>query len=312
MGGGSWDTKKFANYTKSSRGITLDFSGGYDTSHISDQEFFKARTINDALNPYNVMRECRDSAEHPCTIPVILALDVTGSMGTAAKTCASKLNVIMTKIFEDKEVKDVEFMIVGIGDFKYDNCPLQASQFESDIRIAEQLDQLYFEGGGGGNGFESYSAAWYFGLHNTDLDCNKRGCKGIIITMGDETLNPYIPAIGRKTTFEKVLGKSIENDIETKELYEQARQKFDIYHINVEHCHDDFEAIKRSFAILGENYRSSTIDNLADNIIDIIKNAAKNRESNSEDFVVPVETEDEVKTPVGFTANVNDKGEITW
>ena len=64
---------------------------------------------------------------------------------------------------------------MGIGDLAYDYAPIQASQFESDIRIAEQLDKIYFEGGGGGNNFESYTAAWYFGVHNCKLDCWNRG-----------------------------------------------------------------------------------------------------------------------------------------
>lgn len=89
-------------------------------------------------------------------------------------------------------------MIMGIGDLAYDGCPIQVSQFESDIRIAEQLDKIYFEFGGGGNSFESYTAAWYFGSRHTKLDCLNRGKKGIIITMGDEQLNPYLPLKGRR------------------------------------------------------------------------------------------------------------------
>jgi hypothetical protein len=129
------------------------------------------------------MRLCCDSEEHPETVPVILALDVTGSMGKAAEKIAKKLNVIMTKLFG--EVKDIEFMTIGIGDLAYDSYPIQATQFESDIRIAEQLGKIYFEFGGGTNPYESYTAAWYFGLHNTELDCWKRNKKGIIVTIGD-------------------------------------------------------------------------------------------------------------------------------
>ena len=41
---------------------------------------------------------------------------------------AKQLNIIMTKLYE--KVKDVEFMVMGIGDFAYDRYPLQVSQFE--------------------------------------------------------------------------------------------------------------------------------------------------------------------------------------
>ena len=44
------------------------------------------------------------------------------------------------------------------------------SQFESDMRIAEALDKIYMEHRGGGNAYESYTAAWRMGLNRTSLD----------------------------------------------------------------------------------------------------------------------------------------------
>lgn len=220
MGGGAWTTSAYNNYVKNTRGI--------DASNITSDkvnQFYTANSIDPALNPKGVkFRECRDSEEHPNTIPVILALDVTGSMGSACAAVARQLDKIITGLYED--VKDVEFMVMGIGDFAYDRAPLQVSQFESDVRICDQLGKIWFERGGGGNGFESYTAAWYFALNHTQLDCWNRGKKGIIITMGDEPLNPYLP--GRDIT--RVFGYGGE-DIDTIELYKQVTEKFDVYHI---------------------------------------------------------------------------------
>ena len=234
MGGGSWTEEKFRDYSKS-MGRTVNLRGVTETKCVDVSQNFKQRRLADALNPLNVMRECRDSDEHPNTVPVILALDVSGSMGDTANEVAAELNTIMTELY--KEVTDVEFMIMGIDDFVYDNVPLQVSQFESDIRIAEQLDQIYFERGGGPNRWESYSAAWAFGATQTDLDCWKRGKRGIIITMGDEELNPFLP----RPEYEKVTGQkgcfqTNDKDIDTLAVYEAAKQKYDIYHINIEHC----------------------------------------------------------------------------
>ena len=266
MGGGSWTTTSFVNYSTRTRGCTLDSLGNLDTS-MSNQEMFKARSIDPALNPFNAMRECKDSDEHPETLPVILALDVTGSMGQAAVEVAKKLNVIMTKLYE--EVKDVEFCIMGIGDLYCDHGPIQISQFESDVRIAEQLDKIWFEFGGGGNFWESYTAAWYMGSRHCDLDCWKRGEKGIIITIGDERLNPYLQheALMCQT------GDELEADIKTNDLYEEASQKYNIYHIHVNHNNDwDKKNIKKSFEILGQNFKEVTMDNIADAIVEIISN----------------------------------------
>lgn len=221
MGGGAWTTSAYSSYMKTTKNI--DDVDCLNSRSVN--QFYTARHIDPALDPKGVkIRECRDSEEHPNTIPVILALDVTGSMGSACAAVAKQLDKIITGLYAD--VKDVEFMVMGIGDFAYDSAPLQVSQFESDVRICDQLGKIWFERGGGGNAFESYTAAWYFALNHTDLDCWKRGKKGIIITMGDEPLNPYLP--GR--AFNRVFGYDGQ-DVDTVELYKQVTEKYDIYHI---------------------------------------------------------------------------------
>ena len=180
MGSGSWTSSSFCSYSSTTKGATLDSLGKLTGSGVaSNQSIYKQSQIHADLFPKDITRECCDTEEHPNTIPVILALDVTGSMGSAAVEVAKSLNLIMTKLYS--EIKDVEFCIMGIGDLYCDHAPIQMSQFESDIRIAEHLDKVYFEFGGGGNAYESYTAAWYMGLYHTKLDCWKRGKKGIII-----------------------------------------------------------------------------------------------------------------------------------
>lgn len=267
MGSGSWTSSAFVNYSRATKKIVLD--DGTLSSSYTAQDLFKARRIQPELNPYQVVRECCDTEEHPNTVPVILALDVTGSMGSGAAEVAKKLNEVMTKLFD--KVADVEFLVMGIGDLAYDKAPIQASQYESDVRIAEQLDKVYFERGGGGNSYESYTAAWYFGLRHTSLDCWKRGKKGIIITMGDESLNPYLPA----RALSRVTGDSLEGDIETSNLYKQATEKFDIYHLAVDDRSTSYtwyaDDIKKSFGryldsehlkVVGLNDITSTIVNI--------------------------------------------------
>jgi len=56
-------------------------SFGYYTK--SANEIFSQRTINSSMNPHGVnIRESRDSNDHPNSLAIILALDVTGSMGS--------------------------------------------------------------------------------------------------------------------------------------------------------------------------------------------------------------------------------------
>ena len=276
MGYGSWSSSSYDNYTKTTYGVSaMNFADADYTA----QEMYKSRSLAKVLDPKNIMRECCDSEEHPESFPVILALDVTGSMGGASVKVAQRLNEIMTDLYADPDVKDVQFCIMGIGDLAYDWAPIQMSQFESDIRIAEQLDKVYFEAGGGGNHFESYSAAWYMGVNHCKLDCWNRGKKGVIITMGDELPNPYLFSEG----LARSTGDKLQGDIETKELLAEALTKFDIYHIAV----DDKESSYRWYvdrgiddkwkALLGDDhYNVSNLDNLSATITGIIKNCAKN------------------------------------
>lgn len=269
MGSGSFTTSSFRSYS-TSRGRTVDAKGTVTSDSL--QDFYQQTHIHKDLNPYKVVRECCDSEEHPNTIPVIIGLDVTGSMGKACVKTAQSLNTIITSLYD--KFDDIEFMIMGIGDLAYDHAPIQASQFESDVRIAEHLDKVYMERGGGGNGFESYTAAWYFGLYHTKLDCWRRGKKGIIITMGDEPLNPYLP----KCPLSKVTGDNLEADVETKDLYELTKEKFDIYHIAIDDFDDCYYRYKtridKTFKeVLKEDYKISTLDELPSTIVKCIENS---------------------------------------
>lgn len=274
MGSGSWSSRSFSDYTTTTKGMAVaDF---IDTS-FSAQELYKARRLSAVLDPKNVMRECRDSEEHPNTLPVILALDVTGSMGDSAVKVAQKLNEIMTELYNDTNAQDIEFCIMGIGDLYCDSSPIQISQFESDIRIAEQLDELYFEGGGGGNSYESYTAAWYMGVNHCDLDCWKRGQKGIIITMGDELPNPYLPKNGRYCGLAEATGDKLQDDVLTEDLYQQVTEKFDVYHISIDDKESSYSWNNRRnnldehwTELIGDHYSVANLDNLATRIVEIV------------------------------------------
>ena len=265
MGYGSFSSSDYRDYSVS-RGKYYDA----DSGRVSGQHF-EARKIDSSLDPKLFkIRECANNEEHPNTIPVILALDVTGSMGSACKETANALGVIVGNLY--KKVKDVEFCIMGIGDLAYDQAPIQMSQFESDVRIAESLDKLFMEHGGGGNSYESYTAAWYMGLKRTKLDCyDKQGRKGIIITMGDETLNPYLPV--DKLNYH--VKASEQGDVETRSLYDMAKEKFDIFHIAIDDTATQYRyyktGIEQTFGeLLGERLKVATLQTLAKTIEDCI------------------------------------------
>lgn len=208
-----------------------DFSAK-NTRGKSTREVFNRSSIKQTMDPRGVtMRESRDSAANPKSTPIILALDVTGSMGMIADHIAREgLGTLIEIILDRKPVTDPHIMVMGVGDVHCDAAPLQVSQFEADIRIAEQLKDLWLEGGGGGNQHESYTLPWYFAAAKTDIDSVKDGRKGILFTFGDEECPPDL----RAEQIKRVLGDKVKKDMTAKELFDMVEEKYTVYHVVVE------------------------------------------------------------------------------
>ncbi len=221
MGTGAWSSRDWESYTR---------SRGY-TDRSTANEMYRARTISPLLEPRNItFREARDSFEHPLSTPIILGLDVTGSMGTVLEVIAKKLNYLITELYQRQPVTDPQIMVMAFGDVECDRHPLQVTQFESDIRIAEQLNSVFFEQGGGGNGGESYTLPWYFAARHTRTDqFEKRGKKGFLFTIGDEN---YLPIL-RKEAIRQFIGDSSERDLTAQELLQEVSRQYEIFHLMI-------------------------------------------------------------------------------
>jgi hypothetical protein len=219
MGYGSWSS---SNYVAT--------SADYRTQ---TREQLFSQTIAKDFDPKGVtVRESCDSDDSPESNAIIVALDVTGSMGFIAEHIAkNSLGTLVEGILETKPVSNPHIMMMGIGDINYDDAPLQVTQFEVDIRIAEQLTDLWLEGGGGGNNYESYDLAWIFAAHKTKIDCfEKRGKKGYLFTIGDE--EPPITANAQN--IKNVCDLTIQQGTDAKDVLAAAQEKYEVFHIIVE------------------------------------------------------------------------------
>jgi hypothetical protein len=221
MGGGS-----YSFVSRSAREEDL----GYKTK--STQEIFKQRSINNAMNPSGiVVRESRDSKEHPNVVSIILALDVTGSMGTIPHFLVKEgLPNIMASIINGG-INDPQLLFLAIGDHECDNSPLQVAQFESSDELLDKwLTDVYLEGGGGGNSGESYLLAWYFAGFHTSIDCfEKRGQKGFLFTIGDEPTLKSVP----KRALQNIMGDGQYDEFSADMLLEKAREKYHCLHLHI-------------------------------------------------------------------------------
>ena len=192
-------------------------------------EVFQRTSCNPKFDPrYIGVRECFDSDEHPNTTPIVVGLDVTGSMGYLATQIATEsLNELIMKLYSTGVVTDPALMCAAYGDYK-DSAPLQVTQFESDIRIAEQLLDLYFENCGQTKVVPT--CLWEFLSRHTNIDAvNKRGEKGFVFTIGDgakirkdlvaDTVTRGVGDIDYRLTRERILA--------------EVQEKFHVFHIMV-------------------------------------------------------------------------------
>ena len=210
----------------------------YDThSHIRSatnyNQVFKGSRMKNEYNPslMKLPREACDSVDCPHSRGIIYCQDVTGSMGDYSLSLIKNEFPRLIKLTHESVSYDPHIMYMGVGDVEFDSAPLQVTQFEADLRMLEQLQEIYIEGGGGSNPYESYILPWYFAGNHIEMDCyKKRGEKGFLFTFGDELPTPHLTA----SQLSKVFGKDelIQTRMVTAEdCLEMASSKFYCYHV---------------------------------------------------------------------------------
>lgn len=228
---------------------------GYKTKSV--HEIFsqsKEQRIHESMTPKGVLlRECRDSDTHQNTVPIILALDVTGSMGSIPHQLVKEgLPTLMGNLIQ-KGVKDASLLFLGVGDHECDRYPLQVGQFESgDAELDMWLTRTYLEGGGGGNAGESYFLAHYFAARHTDTDAfKKHGKKGFLFTVGDEPFLTSIPA----SAIKEIMGdkETIQGSINYADILAEAQKTYNVFHIHILHSNQARESFQVWKDLLGQN-----------------------------------------------------------
>lgn len=199
-----------------------------DRASASRTEVFAQRGCHPLMDPRGLkMRESRDSADHPNSLGIVFALDVTGSMGDIPQILATRELPTFMTLLNACGVADPQLLFMAIGDATSDKAPLQVGQFESTAELMDQwLTWSYIESGGGGSGEESYELAFYMVAQHTDMDCwVKRRKKGYLFITGDEL--PY-PSISRHQ-IGTLVGDSLDEDIAIEEAIAAAAETYHVF-----------------------------------------------------------------------------------
>lgn len=247
MGFSSWSDREFTTYATQS---------GYRSTNKVEAVFTNWTARDDMLLKNIRVRESRNSEIHPRAVPIILGLDVTGSMGVYAMQIAQNvLPEVISGLINDGEIASPHIMVMGIGDPRaHDTYPGQATQFEPDVKLIEQVRDLYIEGRGGGNSHEGYDLAWYVAQHVAATDAKTEGRKGYIFTFGDE---PIAPKPLTEAEWRKVFGDREYPQYESmNHLFAATLEHWNVFHIVIaqgNYCAGDPDYVVRTWAnVIGE------------------------------------------------------------
>jgi hypothetical protein len=226
MGSGKWSTNV---YDEHNRFLSASGIGAFDYSDSLHRTKSSSWRVHDTLNPLNVtFRESRDSDEHPDSTSIAVMFDVTGSMGGIPVILQKKLPELLGLLLRKGYAPDPQIMFGAIGDATCDRVPLQVGQFESDNRMDTNLENIFLEGGGGGQRTESYELAMYFIARHTDIDCwNRHGRKGYLFIIGDEMAYGSV----NRREVNKVIGDGLQQDISTAAVVKELRERYHVFYI---------------------------------------------------------------------------------
>lgn len=182
------------------------------------------RSYDDAIKKGVGANECvPEKIETSAESPLIIACDVTGSMGEWPQTIFSKLPYLE---HEGQEYLGDDFQIsfAAIGDGPVgDRYPIQIRPFVRGAQLKDELASLIVEGGGGGNAEEGYDLCALYYAEN--CSCPGAIRKPIFIFIGDEGIYSYVD----KAYAKEWCHVDLKERLEPKAVFERLKEKFSVY-----------------------------------------------------------------------------------
>lgn len=232
MGGGYYDRDVGSTPASSAS------SGGYDYGGYTDKaaKALSSRSMSDDLSP--VKRKLSTDAKSP----IVVAMDVTGSMGDWSKIIYDKMPMFFGQILLQDYMKDPAISFAAVGDANCDSAPLQVCDFARGTDLDGWLKKLYLEGGGGGTAQESYelAAACYAKTKFTAKDAQP-----VFFFIGDEGFYKKVSA----AIAERIFGTT--EAIDGDEAFKSLMEKFEVFLIHKAYQSDDAKIVRQWSATIG-------------------------------------------------------------
>ena len=243
---------------------------GYDfDSARKAYDVHVGRSYEDALSS----GKCRDdlvpsSIRTESESPLVIACDVTGSMGDWPATIFSKLPYLE---LEGQEYlgEGMEISFAAIGDCYTDDYPLQVRPFTSGKNLEKELKELVIEGNGGGQMHESYDLGALYYSRNVEIP---NAISPVFIFIGDEMPYDFVD----KGAAKDWAGSSLQERVSTGDVIEGLKQKFSTYLIRKPYdfnsrdsMSDEDQEINRSWSQYIDQEHTAILPN-ANIVVDVI------------------------------------------
>ena len=176
--------------------------------------------------------------------PIVIAVDVTGSMKTWPQLIFEKLCILYNEalFFMPDELKDTfEISFTAVGDAYSDHYPIQITDFGKEFELDKNIKSLYPEGGGGGQARETYELTGYFYATRCKMPNALKYPKPIFIFIGDEG---YYSKVSR-SQIKNLIGNPPETDLISTEIFEELKKLFDVYILRIEYDGKEEENIHK-------------------------------------------------------------------
>jgi len=178
------------------------------------------RTYQNKKQPNEKIIDPRKRARSESANPLLIAVDVTGSMASWPFEIFDRLPLLYNTLAQYRP--DLEICFAAIGDAAVDQWPLQVTAFAGGFDLEQLLGSLYGEGGGG-DAPESYGlfAHWV----NTHVEIPNAQETPFMIVFGDVSMHPSIP----KGQVAHYLGDSEAGDVDAVAAWRALTQKWNTW-----------------------------------------------------------------------------------
>ena len=215
----SWDEDTSTWYGEG----TYSYGSEGSSKRMAAAERAKAhgpRTYEKKRGPNEKIVDPKKRIRSESTNPLIIAVDVTGSMANWPFEIFDRLPLLYNTLSQYRE--DLEISFAAIGDAAVDQWPLQVTTFASGFDLEQLLGSLYGEGGGG-DAAESYGlfAQWV----NTHVEVPNLSESPFLIVFGDVTMHSKVP----KDQIAHYLGDQVGRDVDAIKTWGQISKTWNTW-----------------------------------------------------------------------------------